>query len=227
MSWFMKFIHNEEDAYPQLRKAMSDPTIFEKDPIRFEVMKNFGYFVTESSRHMSEYLPYFQREHEKMQPYVEQTKGIKDRRKAYFDDMGLKAHSPDSIELVRSHEYASEIMEAMQTGVPIRFNGNVMNNGLIGNLPANCCVEVPCLTDGEGIHPCAIGDIPVQCAALCRSNVSVQELAVKAVLEKDREAAFHSLCLDPSASAVLTLDKTRQMFNELWEAEGQLLSYYA
>jgi alpha-galactosidase len=226
MSWFMEFTRNGKDAYPALRKAMENPETFEKEAVRFEIMKNFGYFVTESSRHMGEYVSYYQHEQDVLTPHLEKTKGIKDRRTAYFEDMGVQALNPDSIELVRSHEYASEIMEAMATKVPMRFNGNVMNNGLIKNLPQNCCVEVPCMTDGEGIHPCAVGNLPVQCAALCRTNVNVQELTVKAVLEKDREAAFHAVCLDPSTAAVLSLKRIREMFEEMWEAEGSLLRYY-
>ena len=82
------------------------------------------------------------------------------------------------------------------------------------------------MTDGEGVHPCRVGDLPPQCAAMCRSNVTVQELAVKAILERDREAAFHALALDPSVGAVLTLKQARRMFDEMWEAEGALLDYY-
>ncbi len=226
MSWFLEFTRNGEDAYPALREAIEKAENIAKEPVRTEIMKNFGYFVTESSRHMSEYVPYYQHEQEVMKPYLSHTKTIKDRRTAYFEDMGVKALSPDSIELVRSHEYASGIMEAVQTKVPFRFNGNVMNKGLIKNLPQNCCVEVPCFTDGEGIHPCESGYLPPQCAALCRNNVNVQELTVKAAIEKDREAAFQALCLDPSTAAVLTLKRIRELFEEMWRMEGPLLDCY-
>ena len=226
MSWFLEFTHGGDDAYPRLRAAMEDPEIFAKQPVRFEVMKEFGYFVTESSRHMSEYVPWYQHDQEVMQQYVRTTKGIKGKRQKWFKDMGVKVESADSIQLVRSHEYASEIMEAVVTGVPMRFNGNVMNRGLISNLPQGCCVEVPCLTDRRGVHPCAVGELPAQCAALCRSNVSVQELTVKAILERSRDAAYHAVLLDPSAGAVLNLKQARAMFDEMWAAEGELLAYY-
>jgi len=226
MSWFLEFTHNREDAYPKLWDALNNPEIFAKDPIRFEIMENFDCFVTESSRHMSEYVPWFQHEQEKMEPYCKLTQGIKERRQSWFEDMGVKVSQADSIKLVRSHEYASGIMEAITTGVPMRFNGNVMNRGLITNLPNGCCVEVPCLTDHEGIHGCHIGELPPQCAALCRANIAVQELTVKAVLELNRDAAFQAVALDPSTSAVLSLSQIRKMFDEMWEAEGELLTAY-
>jgi alpha-galactosidase len=101
-----------------------------------------------------------------------------------------------------------------------------MNHGLISNLPEGCCVEVPCMTDSHGINPCHVGALPPQLAALDRAHVAVQELAVKAVLEKDREAAYHAVCLCPMTAAVVPLPKIREMFDRLWEAEGDLLLYF-
>ena len=128
--------------------------------------------------------------------------------------------------LSSSHEYASLIVEARITGTPFAFNGNVMNRGSIPNLPAECCVEVPCLADREGVHPCLVGGLPPQCAALNRSNIAVQELAVRAVLHRDRESAFHACAVDPLTAAVVPLSQIREMFDELWEAEGDLLGYF-
>ncbi len=125
-----------------------------------------------------------------------------------------------------SHEYASMIIAARLTGRPFAFNGNVMNHGSITNLPERCCVEVPCLADAEGVHPTFVGPLPAQCAALNMSNIAVQELAVQAVLDRDREAAFHACALDPLTAAVVPLPKVRQMFDELWAAEGDRLAYY-
>ena len=176
---------------------------------------------------MSEYVPWYQHDQEIMQQYERKTGGIKKRRQAWFEDMGVKVESAESIKLVRSHEYASEIMEAVVTGEPMRFNGNVMNDGLISNLPQGCCVEVPCMTDRQGVHPCAVGRLPEQCAALCQSNVSVQELTVKAILERSRDAAYHAVLLDPSVGAVLTLKEARKMFDEMWEAERTDLGVFA
>jgi alpha-galactosidase len=118
-------------------------------------------------------------------------------------------------------------MQAVVTDTPYRFNGNVINHGaaFISNLPAGACVEVPCLVDGQGVQPTRVGALPPALAHLNLSNIAVQELAVRAALEKDKEAAFHACALDPLTKAVCSLDQTRAMFNELWEAEGKLLSY--
>ena len=109
----------------------------------------------------------------------------------------------------------------METGALRRVNVNVKNTDLITNLPDGCCVEVPCLVDTLGVHPAHVGDLPEQCAALIRTNVSVQSLAVKAILEQDREAAVHAIMLDPLTSAVLTLDETRRMVNEMFAAQPE------
>lgn len=226
MAWFLEFTRQGEDALPALRAAAKDPAIRAKDPIRFEVMDHFGAFVTESSRHMSEYLPYYQHEPEKMKPHTQATTNVKGRRQAWFEDMGVKVDAAETIELVRSHEYASGIMEAMVTGVPMRFNGNVPNRGLIQNLPEGCCVEVPCFTDAEGVHPCAMGRLPTRLAALCQTNVHVQHLAVEAVRNRDLDAAYHAVLLDPATGGALSLSQARAMFDELVEAEGDLLAEY-
>lgn len=117
-------------------------------------------------------------------------------------------------------------MEAIVTGVPFRFNGNVINDDLMEDFPRGCCVEVPCLVDGEGVHPCRVEKLPVQCAALCRTNINVQTLGVNAVLNRDRDTAFQAILLDPLTSAHLSIDKARKMFEEMWEAEKHLLTYY-
>ena len=116
--------------------------------------------------------------------------------------------------------------QAMVTDKPYRFNGNVMNTGMIPNLPDGSCVEVPCLVDAQGVQPCYVGKLPAQLAALNLSNIVVQELAVRAVIDKDRDAAFHACAMDPLTRSVCSLDQTRAMFEELWEAEGELLAYF-
>jgi len=125
-----------------------------------------------------------------------------------------------------SNEFTTGIMEAIATNKPFLFNGNVLNHGLVTNLPQGCCVEVPCVADGRGVTPCYVGDLPPQLAALNRSNVAVHELAVRAVLDRDKEAAFHACALDPLAASLVSLPKMREMFEELWEAEGDLLLHF-
>ena len=149
------------------------------------------------------------------------------RVRAWMKDSGVDSQGDEEIPpLAPSHEYASMIIEARLTGTPFAFNGNMMNHGSITNLPERCCVEVPCLADAEGIHPTYVGALPAQCAAMNMSNIAVQELAVQAVLERDREAAFHACALDPLTAAVVPLPRIREMFEELWVAEGDRLAYF-
>jgi len=227
LAWYLEFTHKGEDAYPKLRKALENPETYDKDRVRFEIFRNFGYFCTESTRHCAEYVPYFRKETDFLDKLAGTLQGREGKRAAWFEDMGVKASKAESIELIRSHEYASGIMEAVVTSVPFRFNGNVMNDDLVSNLPRGCCVEVPCLADGQGVHPCRVGALPEQCAALCGSNVNAQTLTVKAILERNREAAFHALLVDPITAAGLSMKEARAMFEEMWEAEGALLEYYS
>ncbi len=228
-SWFLSFERDGEDLYPRLFEAAEDPEIFARDRVRFEVMKHFGYFVTESTRHMSEYLPYFR------------------KRDDIIDEFGLEVRTPekegghahrvwqddvpdagdlrdDALQLKRSGEYASRIMHSVYTDTLFRFNGNVLNDGLIGNLPYGCCVEVPCMTDGSGVNPCACGDLPSQLAYINMSNIAVQQLTVEAVLERDLEKAYYACLLDPLTAAVCSPAEVRSMFNEMLEAEQQWLA---
>ncbi len=224
-AWFLSFTRNGEDLYPALRQAMDDPETRAKDPVRFEMMRHFGCFVTESSHHNSEYLPYFRRTPELLEHYGQKSRevpdeprAIRDRMAKYFDGDGNVV----AADLDVSHEFASRIIEASVTNQPYRFNGNVMNRGgaLIPNLPGDCCVEVPCYTDAAGVHPTPVGPLPPACAALNRTNVNVQELAVRAFLEKDRELACQACAVDPLTAAVVPLPQIREMFDELWEAES-------
>jgi len=235
MSWFLEYRHNGEDAYPALRKAMDDPEIYAKDPVRFEIMRHFDYFVTESTRHMSEYVPYFRKRPELLEQFgldVREPAKVTgdDRRSRRWEwadeklEKQLRGEQP--IELKASHEYASHIMCAMETGAPFRMNGNVPNDGIISNLPQGCCVEVPCLVDNTGIHGCRIGELPPQLAALNAANIAVQELTTLAVLERDLHKAYQAVLLDPLTAAVCTPAEIRKMFDEMVEAEGELLDYY-
>jgi alpha-galactosidase len=228
-SWVLELKRGKEDLYPLLRAAAEDPANTEGDLVRFEMMKQFGRFPTESTRHNSEYLPYFNRTPELMARFGIEARPVSDeprRVREWMRDTGVEGDDGPVGELRRSHEYTTAIMEAVLTDVPFRFNGNVMNQGMITNLPAECCVEVPCMTDAQGVHPCYVGDLPPQLAAINRSNVAVQELAVRAVIDRDREAAFHACALDPLTAAVVPLHQIREMFEELWEAERDLLAWF-
>lgn len=232
LAWFIRFERNGEDAYPALRAAMGDPEIFALDPVRFEVMRHFGLFVTESTRHMSEYVPYFRTDRDVMASFaLDEIRQDLRRRVKRVDDhlsqLERDAYSSNPIRPDRSDEYACRIMEAMESGRRTVINGNVPNAGLVDNLPQGSCVEVPILIDELGFHPMNVGAIPPQCAALSRANVAVQELGVVAVLDRSREAAFHAVCLDPLTAAVLSLREIRQMFDEIWDAHGAELDAYS
>jgi alpha-galactosidase len=190
------------------------------------MMRAFGYFVTESSRHNAEYLPYFMRTPDLMARFdiTRREVSMKPRRVREWQRDGM-GEAPVG-ELHRSQEYTTGIMEAMLTNVPFRFNGNVMNTGLITNLPDGCCVEVPCMVDANGVIPCYVGALPAQLAALNQSNVVVHELAVQAVLERDKEAAFWACAVDPLTSSVLALHEIRELFEELWVADEAHLRWF-
>ena len=227
-SWVLELVRGKEDLYPLVREAAEDPANTEGDLVRFEMMKQFGYFPTESTRHNSEYLPYFSRTPELMARFGLSKREVPDhatRIREWMKDTGIKDDGPVG-ELRRSHEFTTGIMEAMLTNEPFRFNGNVMNRGLISNLPDGCCVEVPCMTDARGVHPCYVGDLPPQLASINRSNIAVHELAVRAVIERDREAAFHACALDPLTASMVPLHEIREMFEEIWEAEKDLLLWF-
>ena len=236
MSWFLEFRHRGEDAYPRLRAAMEDPAIYDQDRVRFEMMRHTGYFVTESSGHMSEYLPYFRKRGDLLDRFMTPAFGgesgfylrhCRENREPHFQRIREEIDSGAVIALKRSHEYASAIIHAIETDRPARFNGNVRNTGLLTNLPEGCCVEVPCLVDGTGIRPCAVGGLPPHLAALNRSNIGVQELAVRAALDGDRDAAFHAVLLDPLTSAVLAPHEIRAMVDEMFEAQREWLPQFA
>ena len=174
MAWFLEFKWNGKDAYPLLREAFKDPALYSaldahwagSDVVRAEIFKAFGYFVTESSRHMSEYVPYFRKRPELIEQFLLTDVGrftVEGRVKERIDqDAELKQvlASAQQIPVKHSGEYGSIIIHSLETGKLSRINGNVKNTGLITNLLPGCCVEVPCLVDKEGIHPCYVGDLP-------------------------------------------------------------------
>ena len=222
-AWYLKLRHGKEDLYPRLRACLDDPATLNKDRVRFEMLRFFDFFVTESTKHCSEYHPYFRRTEELRERYGLEQWIAADQEKNRWEGEKEDAPLPP---LEQSGEYAAEIIHAMQTGGPFAFNGNVMNAGLIDNLPDGCCVEVPCLTDRTGVHPCHVGTLPPQLAHLNLSNIAPQELAVRAVLERDRRLALQACLLDPLTRSVLSLEDTQALFEEIWAAEAGLLHYF-
>ncbi len=232
-AWFLRYEWNGEDAYPLLRAKMEDPAIYAQDRVRWEMMKYFGHFLTESSYHNSEYVPYFRRTPEMIARFAPKVGSWEDllvssvgRAEERREELRVEAFGDGPVTVDTSEEYCIEIINAMETNVPIRFNGNVLNDGLITNLPPGCCVEVPCLVDNMGIHPCFVGDLPPQCASLNRSRLAGDELTVKGALEADRKAIEQAVGLDPLTASVCTLDQIHDMVEELFEADAEHLPQF-
>jgi alpha-galactosidase len=245
-AWFLEFCRGreKEDLYPLIWEAIEKLEIYGQEPVRIELMKYFGYFVTESSGHASEYVPYFRKtaqmvnedlvprftseadhwfDHGRTGGYLRYCHNrFAEAQKEY---QGL-LEGIRNLPTERTHEYGSYIVEAMETNLPARINGNVPNWGLIDNLPQGCCVEVPCLVDGNGIQPTTVGALPTQLAALNRTNVNVQELIVEAALTGDVEAVYHAVMLDPLTAAVCTLPQIRTMVDELLAAQAEWLPQF-
>jgi alpha-galactosidase len=235
-AWFLEIARKGRNLYPKLRKVLDNDEVVRNETTRFELFRHFGYFVTESSGHNSEYVPWVRKRPELVERYCQggswnggsgyilELYGT--NRKDYKKGLARMASGKDPVNLKRSHEYGSYIIDACVTGVPFRFNGNVQNDGLITNLPANCNVEVPCYADRHGVNPAQVGDLPPQLAAINRTNVNVQELAVNAALTGDRDAVYQACALDPLTGAVCSLDEIHEMCDRLFKAEASWLPQF-
>jgi alpha-galactosidase len=236
MAWFLHLADKRDgrDLYPLLRANMEKPEYYVNEKVRGEVMRHFGYFMTESTGHLSEYVPWFRGHERALERYCDQPDfgGASGAYYKYSVALAEKYRDVDPLSLSspklagRSVEYCSYIMEARETGNPFHLNGNVRNDGWITNLPDGCCVEVPVTVDSEGFHPHVVGDLPPQCAALNQSNVTVQTLAVEAAQSGDVELAMAAVAMDPLTSAVCTLKEAREMAIEMLEAEREWLPQF-
>jgi alpha-galactosidase len=236
-AFFLEFRRGRDDLHPEIRDAIRRDLVRGQEPVRVELMEHFGYFVTESSGHASEYAPYFRKSARMVED--ELVPRFRDEADHWFDFgrtggylrhcLGRLEERPDGHEPLpteRTHEYGSYIIEAMETDQPIKVNGNVPNRGLMNGLPYGCCVEVPCLIDANGVQPTAIEHYPPQLAALNRTNINVQELTVEAALSGDVEAVHHAVMLDPLTAAVCTLPQIRSMVDEMLEAQAKWLPQF-
>lgn len=226
--WLLEVTRHGEDLYPEIKRRAQLPEYNAKDAVRFELMKWFGYYVTESSEHSAEYVPWFikakapeliERFHIPLDEYprrcirqIERWGGMKEE---------LLADKP--LHHARGHEYASYIFDAVETGQPFVFGGNVLNTGLIPNLPEGCCVEVMCVADRSGVTPTYAGPLPEQCAALTRTSVNVQLLTIEAALTHKKEHLYQAALLDPHTAAELTIDEIVSLCDELIAAHGDYL----
>ena len=234
MDWFLTLTHKGVDLYPNLREVFERPEYYKNEKVRGEVFRHFGYFCTESTGHLSEYLPWFRKNPEALALYCDEPAFGGESGAYYTYSKALAAkyaeHDPleyDSAKIEsRSVEYCSYILEAVATGRSFRFMGNVPNEGCITNLPDGCCVEVPTFADDTGLHPTPIGELPPQCAAACMTNVNVQTLGAIAAIEGDPEAVVHAVAMDPLTGAVCTLKQIREMCSEMLEAQRRWLPQF-
>ena len=234
MGWFLELLHGNRDLYPLLRERFEHPEFYVNEKVRGETFRQFGYFMTESTGHLAEYLPYFRKNQKELALYCDEP-GFGGESGAYYffsEGVARKYNEQDilageSVELPpRSIEYGSYVIEAMQSGRTFKLNGNVTNEGMIANLPDDCCAEGPIYVDRTGLHKTLVGDLPPQCAALNMTNINVQRLAVEAAVSGDPEHLVHACALDPLTAAVLTLKDIREMTAEMLESQKQWLPQF-
>jgi alpha-galactosidase len=261
MAFFLKFERHGEDLFPAIRQVLREGRMPPTNRVRYKLLEKFGYFVTESSEHLSEYVPWFIKRDRPdlidkfnipLDEYITrcefQLAGWEALRHV-FEDERVRFHVVGQdktqeevrtdgserdmdrlfkhlLQIKRSVEYGSQIIYAMETGRPAVIYGNVGNHGLIDNLPAGCCVEVPCLVDRQGIQPTHIGALPPQLAALMQTNINVQALTVEAALTGKREHIYHAAMLDPHTAAELDPDQITELVDDLIEAHGDWLPAY-
>jgi alpha-galactosidase len=229
MSFYLRFERHGEDLYPLIRKVVTDGPIPDTNRVRYEMLQRLGYFVTESSEHFAEYTPYFirrdrpdliERFNVPLDEYITRCEFMD---KFWGDMKTFFAGDEPITDIERSHEYGALIIHSMETGKPRVVYGNVPNQGLITNLQEGCCVEVPCLVNGNGIQPTRVGNLPPQLAGLIMTNVNVQSLAVEAAVTGKREHVYHAAMLDPHTAAELTLDEIWALVDALIDAHGDML----
>lgn len=235
MDWFLTLEHKGKDIYPILKEKMEEPEYFKNEKVRGEVMRQCGYFMTESTGHLSEYLPWFRSSERGLAKYCDEPMFggehgayLKFNKLVHEKFRDTDVLSIESGELEpRSKEYCSYIIEAIITGKPFRFSGNVSNQGgYITNLPKDATVEVPVYADQYGYHPMYIGALPMHLAAMNQSNLTTQGLAAQAAIDGDPEMAYWAIAMDPLTSTKVTLNECRNMVAELFEAEKQWLPQF-
>ena len=230
--WLLEISRNGEDLYPEIRRRAALPEYRARDAVRFEIMRLFGHYVTESSEHSAEYVPWFikARAPELVErlgiPLDEYPRRCREQI-AQWETLRGELVTDAPLPHTRTDEYASRILEAVETGVPFTFGGNTANTGLIPNLPDGCCVEVMCVADRNGVTPVFAGELPPQCAALNRTNINVQEMAVEAALTRRRDHVYQAALLDPHTAAELTPDEIVSLCDDLFAAHAGWMPEYA
>jgi alpha-galactosidase len=236
MGWLLEIYDGDKDLYPEIRRR-AEKIVKEArkkgakknwDMVRLEMMKHFGFYVTESSEHSAEYYPYWIKN--RFPELIEEFNIPLDeypRRciQQISDWEKQRDHLVNNKKLThrRSYEYASYILEAIETNVPFQFGGNILNNGLISNLPDNAIVEVPCMADRNGVQGCYVGALPEQLAALNRTHINVHLLMIDAILERSREKLYHAALLEPRLASELTIEQIKSLVDDMIKAHGNWL----
>lgn len=228
MAWILQFHYQGRDMYPYIRTLPDKEEVFAADGVRCEILRHFGYWSTENHWHFTDYVPYFRKNEETINRFLPRRWNLLDLEKRVHEsgkaeiEKQLSGLTP--VKVQSNVLNAPAIINAMVSGKIVRVNVNLTNDGLVGNLPDDCIVEVPVYVDGIGLHPVAVGNLPTHCAALCQTNINVQRLIVEAALEKRPEAALYALSLDPVTASICTLDAIRDMFKELRLAQKSWLA---
>ena len=232
MAWLLEIRDKSGvDLYPEIKARVGEDieSPNRDNKVRMDYIRNFGYYCTESSEHNAEYNPFYIKSKypeliEKFNIPLDEyprrcVNQIEEWKKEYKDllENGVKEHT-------RSHEYASRIMQSIVEDSPYKIGGNVLNKGhLISNFPEDACVEVPCLVDGQGIHPCYVGSLPLQCAAMNMTNINVQLLTIEAAVTCKKEHIYQAAMLDPHTASELDIDTIKKMVDDLIEAHGDYM----
>ncbi len=234
MAFYLRLEHKGEDLYPRiLEKVRRGEYLPEWDRVRLDMLFRLGYYITESSEHFSEYNPWFiKRDRPDLIeryniPLDEYPRRCEEQERWWASMAEDLAAGKSFEELSRSQDYGVQIIHALETDEKVLVHGNVLNQGLIDNLPEGCCVEVPCVIDKNGIHPQKVGALPVHLAAMNRTNINVQELTVKAALTGKKEHIYHAAMLDPHTGAELSLEEIWSLVDEMIEAHGDWLPRFA
>jgi len=237
-AFYLDFKVNGEDAYPALKKAVEKPEIYNEEIVRNEMFKHLGYYVTESSGHNSEYNAWFRKRADLIEKYCTHGTGWNPGKYAYIlneylnrednwkNDIENWLNAPD-VDITRGHEYAAYIFNAVfGDNAVFEFNGNVLNDGLIDNLPDKCCVEVPVIASKAGLRPIRAGILPPQCALLVDTSAQIETLVVRGCLDGDREKIVHAIMYDPLTAAVCSMQEIRDMVNEMFEQNKEYLPQF-
>jgi len=240
LSWFIRYEWNHKDAYPLIRKALKKRRNYVREKVRNEMFRAFGYYVTESSGHNSEYNWWFRKRPELIRKYCKPMKGsgwnageyayilreYQSRRRTWRKRIRRWIADHKDFSLARGHEYASNIINARMGGEMYKFNGNVLNEGIVTNLPQGCCVEVPVMATKRGFEPIHVGALPPQCAALTGLNAQIEDMAVEASATGNPELVYQAICYDPLTAAVLSLAEIRQMVKAMFRQHRRYLPQF-